>query len=54
MLGIVAPLDQFTRMDAESISQLPQGGHVRLGLVALGPRYGGMSKTGALGQLRLS
>jgi hypothetical protein len=53
MLRITAPLNQLTRMDAESISQLAQGGHVRLGQVALGALDGRAGKTGTLGQLRL-
>jgi hypothetical protein len=54
MLGIFAALDQFTRMDAESIGQLPQRGHVRLDLIALGTGYGGAVQTRTLGQLLLS
>jgi hypothetical protein len=41
-------------MDAESIGQLSQRGHVRLGLVLLGTHNDGAVKTGTFGQLRLS
>jgi hypothetical protein len=53
MLGIAAPLDQFTRVDAESIGQLTHCGHVRLSFVALGPGNSGLGKTSTFGQLRL-
>jgi hypothetical protein len=53
-LGIAAPLDEFTRMDAKGVSQLPHRSHVWLGFVALGPSDGGLGKPGTLGQLRLS
>jgi hypothetical protein len=53
VLGIAAPLDQFTRVDAKGISQLTHSSHVRLGFVALSPGNGGLGQPGTLGQLRL-
>jgi hypothetical protein len=53
VLGIVGPLNQVARVDAEGIGQLANRGHVRLGFVAFGPGYGGLGKSSALGQLRL-
>jgi hypothetical protein len=46
-LGIVAPLYQFARLDAEGLGEFAYRGHVRLGFVSLGPGDGGLGKTGA-------
>jgi hypothetical protein len=53
VLGITAPLNQLSRVDAEGIGQLAHGGHVRLSFIALGPRNGRLGKPSTLGQLRL-
>jgi hypothetical protein len=53
VLGIAAPINQFTWVDTESIGQLTHRGHVRLGFVALSPRNSGLCKPSTLGQLRL-
>jgi hypothetical protein len=53
VLSIAAPLNKFTRVDAEGIGQLPHRGHMGLGFVALGSGDGGLGKPGTFSQLRL-